>query len=99
MHQVLIVRELRFGQARERHRTLIVRRDSDLAELDALRATAAHHRAYLEHHGAGGMDWGDFRRTDPISRDWGYERGTPSGPPLYRGLSCRAFVRHPRRRS
>ena len=77
MHQVLIARELRFGQARERHRTLIVRRDSDLAELDALRATAAHHRAYLEHHGAGGLDWGDFRRTDPISRDWGYERGTP----------------------
>ena len=77
MHQVLIARELRFGQARERHRTLIAQRDSDLAELDGLRATAAHHRAYLEHHGAGGMDWGDFRRTDPISRDWGYERGTP----------------------
>lgn len=77
MHQVLIARELRFGQARERHRTLIVQRDNDLAELDELRATAAHHRAYLEHHGAGGLDWGDLRRTDPISRDWGYERGTP----------------------
>jgi peptidoglycan/xylan/chitin deacetylase (PgdA/CDA1 family) len=77
MHHVLVARELRFGQARERHRTLIMRRDNDLAELDALRAAAAHDRAYLEHHGAASLDWGDLRRIDPISRDWGYERGTP----------------------
>ena len=77
MRQVIVTREVRFGQSRERHRALMTRRDTDLAELDSLRAAAAHHRAYLEHHGAAGLDWGDLRRTDPISRDWGYERGTP----------------------
>ena len=29
------------------------------------------HRAYVKHHGRDALDWGDFRRTDPISRDWG----------------------------
>ncbi len=77
MQDVLVTRELRFGRSRERHRDLLARRDSELAELDHLRATAAHHRAYLEHHGRAGLDWGDLRRTDPVSRDWGYDRGTP----------------------
>lgn len=77
MAAVLMGRELRFGRSRERHRELLARRDDDLEELARLRAEAAHHRAYLEHHGAGGMDWGDFRRTDPVSRDWGYDRGVP----------------------
>jgi peptidoglycan/xylan/chitin deacetylase (PgdA/CDA1 family) len=31
----------------------------------------------LEHHQRDGFDWGDFRRTDPVSRDWGYDRGGP----------------------
>jgi SAM-dependent methyltransferase len=25
----------------------------------------------------GGIDWGDFDRTQPINANWGYERGTP----------------------
>ena len=77
MHEVLVAREVRFGALREAHRELIVRRDAGLAELDRLRAQTAHLRAYIAHHGRDGIDWGDLRRRDPISRDWGYDRGTP----------------------
>jgi peptidoglycan/xylan/chitin deacetylase (PgdA/CDA1 family) len=77
MTGVLVSREVRFGRLREVHRDLLARRDEDLAELDRLRAEAAHHRAYLVHHGRDAFDWGDLRRTDPVSRDWGYDRGVP----------------------
>ena len=77
MREVLIAREIRFGQLRTEHRELLATRDQELAELDRLRAEASHHRAYLKHHNRDGFDWGDFRRTDPVSRDWGYDRGVP----------------------
>ena len=77
MADVLVSREVRFGTLRDVHRDLLARRDADLQELDRLRAEAAHHRAYLTHHGRSGVDWGDLRRTDPVSRDWGYDRGIP----------------------
>ncbi len=75
--ELLIASETRFGQLRTKHRELLAERDRELAELDRLRAEAAHHRAYLQHHHRDGLDWGDLRRTDPVSRDWGYDRGTP----------------------
>ncbi len=77
MAAVLVSREIRFGQLREAHRELLARRDADLGELDRLRAEAAHHRAYLSHHGYTGVEWGDLRRPGPVSRDWGYDRGAP----------------------
>ncbi len=77
MRAALVEREVGFGRTREMHRQLLARRDADLAALDQMRAAAAHHRAYLEHHGAAALDWGDLRRVDPLSRDWGYDRGTP----------------------
>jgi len=77
MLPLLVSREVRFGRLRHIHRELLIQRDRDLAELDRIRADAAHHRAYLKHHGRDGFDWGDLRRTDPVSRDWGYDRGTP----------------------
>jgi peptidoglycan/xylan/chitin deacetylase (PgdA/CDA1 family) len=77
MAAVLVSREIRFGQLREAHRELLARRDADLGELDRLRAEAAHHRAYVSHHGHAGFDWGDLRRAVPVSRDWGYDRGQP----------------------
>jgi peptidoglycan/xylan/chitin deacetylase (PgdA/CDA1 family)/SAM-dependent methyltransferase len=77
MTEVLVLREIRFGRLRDVHRGLLARRDADLEELDRLRTAAAHHRAYLTHHGRDAVDWGDLRRTDPVSRDWGYDRGIP----------------------
>jgi peptidoglycan/xylan/chitin deacetylase (PgdA/CDA1 family) len=77
MVEVLVDREVGFGVLRQRHTDLVARRDTDLAELERLRAAAAHHRAFIAHHGRDAVDWGDLRRPDPISRDWGYERGTP----------------------
>ena len=77
MTEVLVLREIRFGRLRDVHRGLLGDRDADLEELDRLRIATAHHRAYLTHHGRDGVDWGDLRRTDPVSRDWGYDRGTP----------------------
>jgi peptidoglycan/xylan/chitin deacetylase (PgdA/CDA1 family)/SAM-dependent methyltransferase len=77
MTEVLVLREIRFGRLRDVHRGLLASRDADLEELDRLRIAAAHHRAYLTHHGRDAVDWGDLRRTDPVSRDWGYDRGTP----------------------
>lgn len=77
MLPLLVAREVRFGRLREIHRELLAERDRDLAELDRVRADTAHHLAYLKHHGRDGLDWGDFRRTNPVSRDWGYDRGTP----------------------
>ena len=77
MVPLLVSREVRFGRLREIHRELLAERDRDLADLDRIRAGAAHHLAYLKHHGGDRFDWGDFRRTDPVSRDWGYDRGTP----------------------
>ena len=77
MREVVVAREVRFGQLREVHRDLTTRRDAGLAELGRLRAEAAHLRAYLTHHARAGIDWGDLRHTDPISRDWGYDRGVP----------------------
>jgi peptidoglycan/xylan/chitin deacetylase (PgdA/CDA1 family) len=77
MEAVLVEREVAFVRLREAHGDLVRRRDADLAELDRRRAEAAHHRAYVRHHGREAVDWGDLRRTDPLSRDWGYDRGTP----------------------
>lgn len=77
MPAILIEREVSFARLLDRHRDLVRRRDADLAELDRLRAATAHHRAYLSHHGRDALEWGDLRRTDPVSRDWGYDRGDP----------------------
>jgi peptidoglycan/xylan/chitin deacetylase (PgdA/CDA1 family) len=77
MKELLIKREVRFGQQRRVHRELLAQRDEDLAELDRLRAETSHHRAYLQHHGYESLEWGDLRRVSPVSREWGYDRGIP----------------------
>ena len=77
MTEVLVRQETGFGLLRDRHRALVSRRDMDLADLDAMRLETAHLKAWLLHHHRDGVDWGDLRRTDPISREWGYDRGEP----------------------
>ena len=77
MTELVVSQEIRFGRLLDRHRAALRTRDDLLARLDALRAETAHHHAFLRHHGRSTLDWGDLRRTDPVSRDWGYDRGIP----------------------
>lgn len=59
------------------HRARVARRDEHLARLQALVHECGRLRSWLEHEGRGAIDWGDFERTSPVSRTWGYDRGTP----------------------
>ena len=89
MTSLLLESEVGFGRLRRRHLELLQRRDEALRELAALRAQAAHHRAFLIHHGLDRVDWGSFDRIDPISRDWGYARGGPVDRPYIRAFIAR----------
>jgi peptidoglycan/xylan/chitin deacetylase (PgdA/CDA1 family) len=74
----LVVRlEIASGVLIREHRAQLAHRDRALGELEGIRARIAHHRAFIEHHAQSGLDWGDFRRADPLSRNWGYDRGVP----------------------
>jgi peptidoglycan/xylan/chitin deacetylase (PgdA/CDA1 family) len=77
MRDIVVEQEIGFGRLLARHREALQARDRLLAKLDRVRAQAAHHLAYLDHHGRRAVEWGDLRRLDPVSRDWGYDRGTP----------------------
>ena len=59
------------------YRRLVEQRDEALGRLEALRESIARGRKWISDEGRESLDWGDFRRTDPTSRNWGYERGTP----------------------
>jgi peptidoglycan/xylan/chitin deacetylase (PgdA/CDA1 family)/SAM-dependent methyltransferase len=59
------------------HRRLVSRRDAVATELAGLREETARLVDRLQETGRAGVDWGDLRRTRPLSRDWGYDRGTP----------------------
>ena len=65
----------RLQEMRERNFRLIARRESALKEIDALKARARDLRQKLPHPDE--IDLADLRRTTPVARDWGYERGTP----------------------
>src|SRR5262249_12336582 len=58
------------------YRRALDRRDEGLRTIDALKARAADLRRALPPE-LDGVDVADLRRTTPVSRDWGYERGTP----------------------
>jgi peptidoglycan/xylan/chitin deacetylase (PgdA/CDA1 family) len=77
MTGLVVEHEIAFGRLLAQHRDLLQDRDRGLVELERVRAEAAHHRAFLDHHGRGAVEWGDLRRADPVSRDWGYDRGDP----------------------
>ncbi|MGH7320495.1 MAG: polysaccharide deacetylase family protein [Candidatus Rokuibacteriota bacterium] len=59
------------------YRPLVRRRDDLVAELGALNQKASRLAEFLRQEGRGAIEWGDLRRTSPVSRDWGYGRGKP----------------------
>jgi peptidoglycan/xylan/chitin deacetylase (PgdA/CDA1 family) len=57
------------------------RRTAAIAEVAALDLEIAALESELGRLGRQIVDWGDFRRTSPVSREWGYDRGTPVDRP------------------
>lgn len=62
---------------RGRNRELLRRREADLLEIARLKDLARELRQELPEADQWSVDLGDARRTSPVSRDWGYERGAP----------------------
>jgi peptidoglycan/xylan/chitin deacetylase (PgdA/CDA1 family) len=63
------------------HAPEAARRAAAIAELAALDAEIAALEGELRSLGRHTVDWGDFRRLSPVSREWGYDRGTPVDRP------------------
>ncbi len=74
---VLFGRERLLRELVRQHQARVERRDAQLARLQALVHEGGRLRTWLREEGREAFDWGDFERTDPVSRDWGYDRGTP----------------------
>jgi len=62
---------------REHARHLQGRRDTLERELGRVNARIESARDELAQFGQEAIDWGDLRRVDPISPEWGLERGKP----------------------
>ena len=63
------------------HAPETARRAKAIAELAALDVEIAALEGELRSLGRHGVDWGDLRRLSPVSREWGYDRGTPVDRP------------------
>ncbi len=74
---VLCEKDRWLNELSRRYRPLVTRRDDLVAELRTLNEAASRLVEFLRREGRGAVDWGDLRRTSPVSRDWGYGRGKP----------------------
>jgi peptidoglycan/xylan/chitin deacetylase (PgdA/CDA1 family)/SAM-dependent methyltransferase len=74
---LLAEQERAIAELTARHAPLDTRRQARVSELAALDAEIARLEAALRAAGAESVDWGDLRRTSPVSREWGYDRGKP----------------------
>ena len=61
----------------EYEQTLLIRRRERLAEVDATKREIAALAPVLRRNGLRSIDFADLRRTSPVSRNWGSERGLP----------------------
>ena len=75
--EVFVAQEEAYGRLRLSHRSLVQARDQEVARLEQLRADTARLVASFAASSPSAFDWGDFRRPDPVSRNWGYDRGGP----------------------
>ena len=74
---VLLDKEAFLEEQRAHQRDLVLKRSELQHQLDATRWEIASVRAELASRGRATIDWGDLRRTEPVSANWGLERGTP----------------------
>jgi peptidoglycan/xylan/chitin deacetylase (PgdA/CDA1 family)/glycosyltransferase involved in cell wall biosynthesis len=59
------------------HRERVARRDDYLERVRRAAFEIGRIRTFLQQEGRGRFEWGDAGRTSPVSRNWGYDRGTP----------------------
>ena len=78
---VLFGRERALREVARQHRARVDRRDRLFGELRELTWELGRLREWLRQQGRDALDWGDLRRTSPVSRNWGYDRGTPVDRP------------------
>jgi peptidoglycan/xylan/chitin deacetylase (PgdA/CDA1 family)/SAM-dependent methyltransferase len=71
------------------HRARVERRDAGLARLRALMDECGRLRTWLQNEGRAAFEWGDFERSSPVSRTWGYDRGTPVDRPYIEAFIAR----------
>ena len=74
---VLLESQRRLEQAATAYPERLARRDRALAEIARLEAEVAARRAERRRAGLPEVDWGELRRTAPVSRQWGEDRGRP----------------------
>jgi peptidoglycan/xylan/chitin deacetylase (PgdA/CDA1 family)/SAM-dependent methyltransferase len=72
LEAVLLERQRRLQTRTQRYQSALAARDAGVAELGELTAEIAALRA-----GTVAIDWGELRRSAPVSREWGEDRGVP----------------------
>jgi len=74
---ILLESQRRLARAAEAHPERLARRDAALAEIARLESEIAQRRAERRRGGLPEVDLGELRRTAPVSRQWGEDRGRP----------------------
>jgi peptidoglycan/xylan/chitin deacetylase (PgdA/CDA1 family)/glycosyltransferase involved in cell wall biosynthesis/SAM-dependent methyltransferase len=75
--ELILAKEAFLVSQREYRQTLQSRSAALEAELVQLKTEIADVARALERHGRSRVEWGDLRRTQPISEHWGRDRGKP----------------------
>ncbi len=74
---VLVSREAALCDLAADYQPILERRRAAEAEVARLNVEIRQLTSVLRQHGAERVDWGDLRRTTPISPEWGRDRGKP----------------------
>jgi SAM-dependent methyltransferase len=74
---MLEAREHALRRLGDDYKRMLARRDAAVRDLESLKVRAEELAQNVTAAGANAVDLGDFNRTTPISREWGYERGRP----------------------
>ena len=77
MRVALVERDRAVKALWDHERALLTRREATLANLNSTLDQISDIRPELARHGLRTLDFSDLRRTSPVSRNWGSERGRP----------------------